>query len=294
MDDEEAAPPSPQPYDRKGKSRALIAVIESPTDRTPLLAGSSRRANLGWQPVNESEDAARLSARRRLWGCLLKVFLISLLASILFLCAVVLLAWSYASRAAGLKPQDVINHHLVYEGPHKLDVLEITNDGGVWVSVQGKLGVDVCGALGINAEGTDSILKAVWKGIGRQGVRSLEAVSLNLSTISVLPELDPHAPLTLVDVPLLKVPLSVDSPKDGSWLKEITVRALVRPTTNVSVVEHFLDEAWRNGYFAVRADADQVFVRGVLWHQKSWRTKFYGKLSNIQASLRLRGESVLL
>ncbi|KAJ2935274.1 hypothetical protein H1R20_g1820, partial [Candolleomyces eurysporus] len=171
---------------------------------------------------------------------------------------VALFAWSYAARASGLTPQDIINNHLTFKGPQKVKVLNITHNGGIWVEAQGMLGVDVGDALGINTSPDDGFFKGIWKSIGRQGVRTLGSVSLNLRTISVVPEFDPYRTLADLDVPPLQVPLSVDPPADGSWLTHMRVSSLVYPTTNATFIAGFLKDAWKRGFFAVRADIDNV------------------------------------
>ncbi|KAF5310323.1 hypothetical protein D9611_012056 [Ephemerocybe angulata] len=285
MNDEEQQDPISS-QDRKGKRRAII--LDESTERTPLLEQLAGTSQLPWQGVNETDEATRLSSRRRLCAKLTKVFLLSLLVSILFLVVIGLLAWSYAARATGLTPQDIINKHLVFLGPDKLEIINVTADGGLWVKVEGRLGVDIGDALGINSGSDDGILERVWKGIGRHGVQTLENVSLNLTTVSVLPEFDPYQVLANIDIPPLQVPLSVNPPDDNTWLTPITVSALVHPTTNTSIVASFLRDSWKRGFFAVRADVKSVYVLGGSWNRPSWRTRFHGKLSNIQASLRLQ------
>lgn len=287
-DDEQTDNASTQ--DRKGKRRAVI--LEESTERTPLLGQLAGTSQSPWQVVDETEEASRQSSHRRLWAKLTKVFLISLSICIVFLVLLALLAWSYASRASGLSPQDIINHHLVFEGPDKLDVLNITRDGGIWVKVRGRMGVDIGDALGINPENEDGLLRKAWKAIGRQGVETLENVSLNLSTVTILPEFDPDHSLALLKLLPFQVPLSVDPPNDDTWLTPITISVLVHPTINATVITHFLKDAWRHGFFAVRADVETVVVHGGNWNAPSWRTKFHGRLSNIQTSLRLRIPSI--
>jgi hypothetical protein len=292
MNDEEQQANTVSTQDRKGKRRAIIQ--DEPTERTPLLGQLAGTSQIPWQVVDEAEEATRHSSRRRLWAKLTKVFLMSLLVSIVFLVICALLAWSYAARASGLTPQDILNKHLVFKGPDKVDILNTTSDGRIWLRVEGRLGLDIGEAMGINSAAEDGALDRIWKGIGRQGVRTLEGVSLNLSTISILPEFDPSQTLAQIDIPPLPVHLSVNPPNDDSWLSPVTVTALVHPTTNATVIGTFLRDAWKRGMFAVRMDVEDVYVRGGLWNKASWRNQFHGKLSNIQASLRLQGILFLL
>ncbi|KAJ2916216.1 hypothetical protein MD484_g4184, partial [Candolleomyces efflorescens] len=291
MDDDDersdvvATPTSSQ--DRKGKRRAIVQ--QEPTERTPLLGQLAGTSQIPWEVVDSAEEASHQSSRRHLFAKLTKVFLWSLSITIFTLLAAALLAWSYAQRASGITPQDIINKHLSFKGPQKVKVLSITTDGGVWVEAQGMLGVDVGDALGINTDPDDGFFHALWKRIGRQGVKTLGSVSLNLTTISILPEFDPYQTLGVLDVPSpLEVPLSVDPPNDGSWLTHMKVVSLVRPTANATLITGFLKDAWKRGFFAVRADVDNVYVRGGLWNKPSWRTRFHGKLSNVQTSIRMQ------
>ncbi|RXW12789.1 hypothetical protein EST38_g13065 [Candolleomyces aberdarensis] len=101
-------------------------------------------------------------------------------------------------------------------------------------------------------------------------------------------EFDLYQTLADLSAPPLQVPLSVDSPADGAWLTHLRVSSLVYPTTNATFIAGFLKDSWKQGFFAVRADVDNVNVRGGLWNKPSWRTKFHGKLSNDQTSIRVQ------
>jgi hypothetical protein len=61
----------------------------------------------------------------------------------------------------------------------------------------------------------------------------------------------------------LEVPLSVDPPRDRSWLTHMKVVSLVRLTAKATLITGFLKDAWK-GLFTVRADVDNVYVRGGL------------------------------
>jgi hypothetical protein len=139
------------------------------------------------QVINSTEESLHQSSSCHLFAKLTKVFLWSLSIIILVLITAALLAWSYASRASGLSPQDIINKHLTFKGPQKDKILNITTDGGVWVDAQGMLGVDTGDALAINTDPDDGFFEGIWKSIGRQGVRTSGSVSLNLTTISLRP-----------------------------------------------------------------------------------------------------------
>ncbi|EAU83859.1 hypothetical protein CC1G_09528 [Coprinopsis cinerea okayama7 len=273
-----------QQVDRKGKRRA---IIHEPSERTPLLGGTSQ---IPWTVVNDVEDSSR--ARRTLRSRLATVFLASLSICTVVFAAIALLAWSYAAKAADLTPEDLINNDLVFDGPQKVDLHNVTKDGGIWVTVHGRMGVDVGDAMGINSDPDDGLLQRLWKKIGRQGVRTLHTVSVNLSTVTVMPEFDPFTTLATLDILPLDLPLTVDPPEDDSWLTPVSLPVLLYPTTNSSLITKFLRDAWDRGYFAVRADVDNVLVRGGHLDRPSWRTKFHGRLSNIRTSLRMKVPSI--
>ncbi|TFK28291.1 hypothetical protein FA15DRAFT_665510 [Coprinopsis marcescibilis] len=273
--------PQPQQQDRKGKGRAIIL---EPSEHTPLLGGTSQ---IPWTVVTDAEeDSSR--AQRTLRARLTTVFLVSLLICIVFFVFLALLAWSYAARAADLTPQDILNNDLVFEGPDKVELHNITDDGGMWLTVHGRIGVDAGDAMGFNTDPNDGALTRLWKKIGRQSVRTLDSVSVDLSTVTVLPEFSQFDALAKLFILPLVVPLAVDPATDGSWLRPVSIPVLVYPSTDPKLITKFLKESWRHGYFAVRADVDNVLVRGGTWKNPTWRTKFHGKLSNIRTSLRLK------
>ncbi|KAH6903298.1 hypothetical protein BKA70DRAFT_1302126 [Coprinopsis sp. MPI-PUGE-AT-0042] len=267
--------------DRKGKQRATVQ--EPPSEETPLLGGTSQ---ISWIVANDVEDSGR--ARRTLWSKLTRVFVASLLVCVVVFVILGLLAWSYAARAAGLTPEGLINNDLTFEGPHRLVLSTITRDGGVWLTVHGRMGVDVGNAMGFNPKPEDGLLESLWKKIGRQGVRSLSTVSVNLSTITITPKLAPSITLAKLHVQPLDVPLDVNPPKDDSWLHPVAVTALVYPTTNATLFKEFIHDSWKSGYLAIRAEVDHVLVRGGTKDRRTWRATFEGKISHIRTSLRIK------
>lgn len=258
----------------KGKQRA-----RDPTEHTPLLGSSSAL-------LNDAEASIPANSHRRLRTTLTTVFLVSLSICITLFVVIALLALSYASKASNLKPEDIVNHHLVFAGPDKVDVLNVTREG-VWLHVHGRIGLDAGQAIDINTDLEDGPLRELWKAIGRWSVRTLDKVSVNMSTITVTPEYD-TAPLVLLDIAPLELPLSVDPPQDLSWLTPVSAPVHVRLTANNTHVIEFLKESWRNGVLSVRAEVGQARVRGGGLDRTSWRSTFHGQLSNIRTSIRIQ------
>ena len=270
----------PEPVD-KGKQRA-----REPSERTPLLASSSR--------IIEDHVAPPAHSNRRLWAKLTTVFLISLSICIVGFVLLALLAWSYASRASNLDPQDVISNDLVLSGPDKVDVLNVTDDGGIWVKVHGRIGMDAGKVIGVGSDPEDNILKDIWKAFGRWGVRTLDRVTVNLTTIIVVPEHDQTETLVTLEIPPIELPLTVNPPNDKSWLTPISTTIFIQPTSNSTLILHFLKDAWQHGTISVRAKVNQATIRGGAPEATDWRRRFQGKLSNIRTSVRMKRESPLI
>ncbi|KAJ7824723.1 hypothetical protein B0H14DRAFT_2822778 [Mycena olivaceomarginata] len=264
---------APQPVD-KGKRRAA----EDPTERTPLLASSSSTLD---------DDPPPTVVRRRLLSKLTAVFLGTLVVSVLGCVAAALLAWSYASRASHISADDILDQGLVFEGPDRVDVLNITWSGGLWVNVEARVGFDAGSVIGVNSSPDgDGLLKDLWKSIGRWGVRSLDRVSVNMSTIYLTSE--SGVVLATIEPTPVVMPLTANPPSDSTWLTHISTPLLIRPTHNASALIHFVREAWRDGSAAVRADVGSVEVRGGALGEDSWRSILHNVLSNVRTALRIQ------
>ena len=259
----------------KGKRRA-----QEFTERTPLLGSSSR--------ATEDLDITPSNSHRRLRSQLTTVFLVSLSICIMSFVVVALFAWSYASKASHLTPEDIINQHLVFVGPNHVDILNITDDGGIWLNVGGQIGLDAGSAIGVDTDPEDDLFKDLWKAVGRWGVRRLERVSIHLSTITILPEHDPNTTLMTVDIPPIELPLSVDPPRNPSWLTHISTPVHFQLTTNTTLLLRFLKDSWLRGSLAVSANVGQATIRGGSLNLDTWRSMFHGKLSNIRTSIHMK------
>ncbi|KAJ6588138.1 hypothetical protein B0H19DRAFT_1300752 [Mycena capillaripes] len=274
----------PQAVD-KGKRRA-----PDPTERTPLLASHSSSSTI------LDDGPPPTVVRRRLLSKLTAVFLGSLVISILVCVVLALLAWSYASQASDVSADDILDKSLVFEGPDRVDVLNVTwSDGlGLWVNVEARVGFDAGSVIGVNpSPNHDTFLVEIWKAIGRWGVRSLDSVSVNMSTIYLISQADPSVVLATIEPSPVAVPLTADPPSDSTWLTNISTPMLIRPTSNVSALIHFVREAWREGSAAVKAEVGTVDVRGGALGENSWRSILHSALSNVRTGVRIQSRAAV-
>lgn len=260
----------------KGKRRE-----PAPTERTPLLESSSQA----------TEDLLTPSNSHRLRSQLTTVFLVSLSICITFLVIVVLLTWSYASTASHLTPEDIINRHLVFVGPNSVDILNITKDGSIWLNIGGQIGLDAGSAIGIGSDPEDDLFRDLWKGVGRWGVRRLDRVSVHLSTIAISPEYDLDTTLVAVDILPIELPLTVDPPRDTSWLTHISTPVHLQLTADTAQLFQFLKDSWLRGSLAVSTHVGQATIRGGSL-KFDWRSMFSGKLTNIRTSIHIKCRSL--
>lgn len=203
------------------------------------------------------------------------------------------LAYSYAARASLLSPDDLLTRAVVVKGPDRLDVLNITLDGGVWVQVEGRMGVDAGAVIGVNSEHDDGVFRDIWKALGRWGVRRLKTVSIQLTTIRITPKDHYSTLLTSVDVPPLSLPLTTEPPADFSWLTTVSIPIFVSPTQNSSVLARFVRESWRDEIVAIQAHVDEVAVRGGSLQEKGWRRKFEQKHSDIHTAIHVKSKQIV-
>ncbi|KAJ7624680.1 hypothetical protein FB45DRAFT_980035 [Roridomyces roridus] len=269
----------------RGKGRA-----HSATERTALLGGSR-------SPIPADDDelppttstTSSSSTRRRLIPRLAAVFLGTLLFCVLLLVALALLGLSYASRASHVSADDILQQGLVFEGPDRVDVLNVTWLGGIWVNVEARVGFDAGAVIGVNAapDDGDGFFEGIWKGIGRWGVRSVERVSVNMTTIQLTSQHDPSIVLATIESTPVVVPLPANPPKDSTWLTRISTPLLLRLTHNTSALFQFVREAWSEGVAAVKADVGNVDVRGGGLGESSWRSMIHSELSDVQTALRI-------
>ncbi|KAI0922585.1 hypothetical protein AcV5_009518 [Taiwanofungus camphoratus] len=262
----------------KGKARARSP---EPNEITPLLGSASGSVTSGEEPENTPYG-------RRLYSRLVTVFLISLSLCILTLILLVLIIYSYRSRAVSASPNEILQHALVVRGPDRVDVLNTTGDGGIWLTVHGRLGLDAGNVSGVNTAPGDNVLQGAWKSLGRWGIRKLDRVTVNLTTIEISSESDPSYVLTTIDVPLLEVPLTVNPPPDTTWLQAVAFPVLMRPTKDMAVLMRFVRESWRKGSISVQAVVGQTVVEGGGLQERSWRRALNIVHSDIHVGIQIR------
>ncbi|TFK77330.1 hypothetical protein BDN72DRAFT_953780 [Pluteus cervinus] len=261
----------------KGKRRA------DPTERTPLLAVPT--ASGSSNTPDESTTSSRSTARH-LRVKLLSVFLISLSTCVLAIILVALLAWSYASRAADLTAGDVLEHGLTFRGPDRLDVIKATEDG-IWVNAELRIGIDAGSLIGVNTNSSgDSYLEALWKSLGRWGVRRLDRVSLYMSTLHVCSH-SSGAELAQLVLPPLDLPLNADPPHTVDWLTPVSTTAFVKLTSDAETLIGFLKDSWKRGSVTTDVRAQHIIVRGGSISEHSWRDRFSRKMEHVQLALQL-------
>ncbi|KAF9011692.1 hypothetical protein BDQ17DRAFT_1344636 [Cyathus striatus] len=202
------------------------------------------------------------------------IFLTTLTFTLIFFIALALLAWSYVARAEHIDPNEILNNHITFRGPDR--------NAGMWLRVQGRLGVDAASAIG-----------DIWKSIGRWGVRRLDTVSVRLSSISVTAADDPTTVLAHLEMPSMRVPLSTDKGDafGEEWLTKVQFPVFISPTKNTTALLHFLRESWRLGYVIVRAEVEEVTVRPGSVHTVDyvgWKGKFMKQLRNVRTGVKIK------
>ncbi|KZT08206.1 uncharacterized protein LAESUDRAFT_724225 [Laetiporus sulphureus 93-53] len=261
----------------KGKARARSP---EPTEGTPLLGSSSSSYTARTIPQHAPPI-------RRLFHKVLTVFLISvsLCVFVLILAAVVL--YSYRARAVSASPDEILQHALVLRGPDRVDVLNTTGDGGIWLMVHGRLGLDAGEVAGVNTADEDNFVQDAWKSFGRWGIHRLDRVTVNLSLIEITREGYPTDVITTLDLPPLEVPLTANPPPDNTWLTPVAVPVLIRPTRDAKVLLRFVRDSWRDGVIRVGASVGQASVQGGGLDAHDWRCRLRVVHSDIHTSVHI-------
>lgn len=203
------------------------------------------------------------------------------------------MAYSYASRASLLSPDEIIDKAVVFEGPDRLDVLNVTDDGGIWLEVEGRVGIDAGSIIGVNPDKDDGFFSDLWKSLGRWGIGRLHTVTVDMSTIRLTPERDVQTTLALIDTPSITLPLTTNPPLDLSWLTTVAVPLFVAPNQNTSTLIEFARNSWQDGMVSIQAQLDELVVRGGSSDDNSWRRKIEQKKSNILTVIHVNGNSIL-
>jgi hypothetical protein len=260
----------------KGKGRASSQTIS--TERTPLLASHSQSQS--WTEDQESTTRHRLRSRLTI------VFFTSLGICVVVLIVLAITAYSYVARIARTHPEEFLSRGLVTSGLDRVDVLNVTETGGIWVTVEGRVGVDAGSIIGSNQDHWSSILNP----IARWGIRVIGRISISLNTINVSSGYDTETALGSIITSTLSLPLTVAPPNDFSWLTRVSVPLLVLPTRNSSALMHFARDAWRFGAVAAHAYVEKAVVRGGGPDETGWRHKLKVERSLIHANIRVESE----
>ncbi|KAI6145072.1 hypothetical protein BKA82DRAFT_4169754 [Pisolithus tinctorius] len=267
--------------DAKGKSKANAP--EQTSERTPLLQGEASQSTLLSDIVIDAENAG---ARHRLRSTLTLVFFTSLFLCLLIFAVIVLFAYSFASTLSDVSPQDLLEKGIVFEGPKRVDVLNAT-DGGIWINVNARVGIDAGSILGVNSEDDEGTLKGAWKSMGRLGVRLIKTVSADLSAVYIYSFT--QALLGVVSLEPLELPITANPPSNNSWLTPVSIPLFIQPTNNSSDLAQFVNDSWREGVVSVHAVVPNVDIWGGSVNRNSWRSvlKLSEKDLDVQAMLQL-------
>lgn len=203
---------------------------------------------------------------------------------------VALLAYSYAARAKLVSPDDLLDHAVVVKGPDRLDVLNVTEDGGIWVNVGGRVGVDAGAVIGVNAEEDDGFFRIIWKSLGRWGIQRLDRITIKLTTLHIFSDHEPSTVLMSLDASPTDLPLTTEAPSDFSWLTKISIPIFIAPIHNTSALVRFVRHSWRDGTVAVQAHVDRVVVQGGSLNDNSWRKTFKQQRSEVRTAIRMKSE----
>lgn len=280
---------SPSRVKGKGKARH-----PEPSEQTPLLLNhtinhvapiDSRTSPLddeGLDPESSSD------ARRGLWSKLTFVFLVSLSFCIIVFLLLVLLAYSYAARLSDVSPEDILQNALVIQGPYRANVLNVTADGGIWIQVQARVGVDAGSVIGVNTDDDEGTFADIWKSFGRLSVKLLDRVTVDVSTAQIFSQR--HTPLCTVNSKPFELPLTVNPPYDDSWLSSISLHLFVVPTQNSSDANQFVHDSWHSGVASVHASIPRVVVSGGSANKGGWRHILKLRRLGIQSDVSMRRE----
>lgn len=167
-------PPPPLSSQAKGKQR------ESQNDeRAPLLldtpsssAYTVSRASSSTLPAPPLQEQAQLRGRHRwLKSYLLTSLLVVVPCLVLFCLVLALLAGSYAPALTSSR--EALEEAVVWRGPSDVRILNVTEEGCVWVQVEGWIGVDTDRALGFeraDEEGAAGLWERLRRSTARKAV----------------------------------------------------------------------------------------------------------------------------
>ena len=283
MDSDDPCAEPHAPID-KGKQRA---ATPEPSERTPLLPSTSSHTIHQSRPHFPPPGQP---PRQNLVRKLLIVFFATLTACIVVLVLILLFALSYSSQVSSLTTQDILDRGLFVEGPDHIDVLNATIEHGIWVRVDGRVGLDMGRVLRIRPDDEDFVWTGLWKGIGRWGVRKVGRISVELSAVTVTSYSEPSISLATVTAPAIELPLSSDPPSSLEWLTPMSVQIHIRPTNHTEDLIHFAKECWMSGIVQVSAAIPSIRVTGGRIHEGGWRGNFGIERSNVSIDIHTRSK----
>ncbi|KAG2159271.1 uncharacterized protein EDB93DRAFT_1334085, partial [Suillus bovinus] len=270
----------------KGKARHLNP---EPSEQTPLLPHHNDVASSQLARVAHDEDVdleSSLDARRRLLSKLTFVFLASLSSCILIFLLLALLAYSYAARLSDVSPEDILENALVIQGPYQVSVLNVTADGGTWIQVQARVGINAGSIMGIDMDDDEGTFNDLWKSLGRWGVKFLDRVTVEFSAAEIFSQR--QALLATLDSPPFELPLTVNPPYDDSWLSSLSLTLFVVPTQNASDINQFVHDSWHSSAASVHAAIPSMLVSGGSTNKGGWRQMLRLQRSDIQTYLSMK------
>jgi len=273
------------PQRDKGKARANIPQEgQEPTETSPLLAS---RSHITHSDDDNAEPASQ-SSRGSLISTLTTVFLITLSISILLLLLLLSLAYSYASKASQLSNDDILNNALAFQGPDAIDVLNVSTQGDMWLSLSGRVGFDAGAVIGVKPSYGDNFFLDIWKAVGRWGICKFDTVSLTISSITITSQYDPSVQLASIKVPPIQIPLTANPPDDTSWLIPMSLPVHVHPSSNFSAWLNFARESWQSGYTVAQATVIRADIQGGTLQPSSWRNVLRMDKSNVTLGLHMK------
>lgn len=201
-----------------------------------------------------------------------------------------MLAYSYAARIKLVSSDELLERAVFVRGPDRIDVLNITDDGGIWVNVDSRVGVDAGTMVGVNSEDNDGFFRDIWKALGRWGIRRLERITLKLTTIHISPQAEPSTILASLDTSPMDLPLTTEPPSDSTWLTKVSIPVFIAPTQNTSAFLQFVRRSWRDGTVAVQVHVERAVIQGGSPNDNSWRKMLDQQRSEVYAAIHMKSE----
>ena len=239
----------------KGKRR-------DPSETTPLLPSTSELT---------VPDLAQPTRRK----ILVRVFLVSLAVCVLAVAAFGWLVSSYAAHARRMSPDDFIRDALVLHAPFNVSISNSTSADQVLLDISFRAGIDAGSVIGLD--------HSLWSSIGRWAIKQLDSIFVDLSSVHITH----HSNLltSLLFQPFV-IPLAANpSHSDFSWLRAISTSVRVDLPSNISLIQHFVQDSWKHRVFSVTAALDKVMVSG----SSGWNKAFHTSLTRMITDVNFTG-----